>query len=323
MEKHVRVKAKIRALVLFSGGLDSRLVIKILQEQGITPICLMFKLPFGGGCCNNELCSFNFSQSQGTEIHIVDCSKGKLFKAYMDTLRKAEHGTGKGLNPCIDCRIFIINNAKPYLKKFKCDFIATGEVLGERPMSQYKSALDLIDAETGMAGKILRPLSAKLLPETEAEKKHFVSREKLFAIQGRNRKPQMALAERFCINYPSPGGGCLLCDRNFAAKLNDLLIHENKKKHLSPEHIASLKGLRHFRNHGKILLGRNHEENKLLEQLNKKLKFHILIPNSPGPTALFENKADKILAEDLIKAYSSKNLEDRNRFEKFNVTSCP
>jgi len=234
-------KKKTRALVLFSGGLDSRLVVKLLQEQGIVPISLMFKLPFGGGCCNDEMCSFRFSQVQGTELKIIDCTKGALFKEYIETIKKPKFGTGAGANPCIDCRMFIIQHAKKMLKELDCQFIATGEVLGERPMSQHKRAMELIDDKTKMQNKILRPLSAKLLPETEAEQSGLVDRSKLLEIQGRNRKPQIALAKKYKIQYPHPAGGCLLCEKQYAPKLRDIFKHHDLKK-INNELLQTLKG---------------------------------------------------------------------------------
>jgi len=312
-------KSKVRALVLFSGGLDSRLAVKMMQEQGIEPICVMFKLPFGGGCCNDEMCSFKFSQLQGAELKIIDCTKGKLFNEFLDMLKIAKHGTGAGANPCIDCRIYIMERAKPMLKTLNCDFIVTGEVLGERPMSQYKTAMQTIEEEAKLDGLILRPLSAKLLEPTQPEKDGLVDRSKLLDIQGRNRTPQMTLAKKYKIDYPHPGGGCLLCEKDYAAKLRDLYKHL-KLDEITPEHIILLRGFRHFRTkNGKIILGKDHKENLLLEQVNKNLKQNINMPKNPGPTAIYENKDDEKLSNELIEAYSSKDLKKREKFEKYRL----
>ncbi len=316
------VKKKVRALVLFSGGLDSRLAVKLLQEQNIEPICVMFKLPFGGGCCNDEMCSFKFSQLQGAELKIIDCTKGPLFKEYIEMLKKAEHGTGAGANPCIDCRIFIMDQAKPLLKKLNCQFIVTGEVLGERPMSQHLQAMQIIERKAKLEGLVLRPLSAKLLEPTIPENKGLVDRSKLLDIQGRNRTPQMTLAKKYKIDYPHPGGGCLLCEKDYAAKLRDLYKHL-KIEDINPEHISLLRGFRHFRTkNGKIILGRNHQENLLLEKVNKKLKYNIIIPTkNPGPTAIFENKDDDKLSNEIIGAYSTGNTEQRLKFDKYRISA--
>jgi tRNA-specific 2-thiouridylase len=316
MAKSKTKKNKVRAIVLFSGGLDSRLAIKLLQEQGIEVIALMFKLPFGGGCCNDEMCSLKFSQLQGTKLEIIDCTKGKLFNEYIKMLKKPVHGRGAGINPCIDCRIFIFKHAKSFLKKFKADFIATGEVLGERPMSQYRKAMEIIEEKSGLKDKLLRPLSAKLLPETPMEKTDLVKRNKLLSIQGRSRKPQIALAKKFKIDFPHPAGGCILCEKNYAPKLHDLFKHE---KTIIPIKIQSLQSFRHFRIKDKIILGRNHKENLLLEKLNKKLKYQILIPKIPGPTILYKSKQDKQAAIKLQEAYSSSNPELRKKFEKYKL----
>jgi len=312
-------KAKTRALVLFSGGLDSRLAVKLLQDQNIEPMCVMFKLPFGGGCCNDEMCSFKFSQLQGAELKIIDCTKGKMFEEYLEMLKKAEHGTGAGANPCIDCRIYIMKHAKLLLKKLNCQFLVTGDVLGERPMSQYKKAMQTIEEKSKLDGLILRPLSAKLLNETIPEKKGLVDRSKLLAIHGRGRTPQMALAKKYGISYPLPGGGCVLCEKDYAAKLMDL--YKNMElKDISPAHILILKGFRHFRTkNGKIILGKNHKENTMLEQVNKTLKWNLIISTTPGPTAIYENKEDEKLSKELMEAYSSNDSKKRDKFEKYRL----
>ncbi len=312
------MKDKIKALVLFSGGLDSRLVVKLLQEQGLELELLNFKLPFGCGCSaqGNE----EFARENNLKLAIIDCTKSSLFKEYLDVIKHPRYGRGAGMNPCIDCKIFMFRKAKEYAdsQKPKINIIATGEVLGERPMSQTSKALGIIDKEIGF--ELLRPLSAKLLPETQAEKKGLVDRNKLLGIQGRQRKLQIELAERYKIKYPSPGGGCLLCEEVYAARLKDIFEYE---KSVTPEILSSLANFRHFRNPetgGKIILGRSEAENNLLEELNKKLAYNIIVPEEiPGPTALCEKKEDKELAEALIKAYSSKNLEERKKFENIKI----
>jgi len=312
-------KRKIRALVLFSGGLDSRLVVKILQEQGLDVELIYFKLPFGCGCCNNLQCNFNFSQKEGMKLKIIDCTKGKLFDEYLEIIRNPKFGRGSGMNPCIDCRIFLLKKAKLYADKRKIKIIATGEVLGERPMSQHSRALKIIDREVEF--EVLRPLSAKLLPETIYEKRGLVNRDKFFAIHGRNRKEQMELAKKFGIKYPTPAGGCLLCEKPFSVRLKDLF---EKKEKISEAEIETLKGFRHFRSNvtdKKIILGKNLEENLKIEELNKILKWNIIVPEKPGPTAIFENEKDKELALKLIEAYSSKNLNERKKFEMLRIGS--
>jgi len=310
-------KNNVRALVLFSGGLDSRITSLLLQEQGIETELLYFKLPFGCGCCNNLECNFNFSQLNNSKLRIIDCTKGKLFEEYMKIVISPKYGRGSAMNPCIHCRIFMLNEAKKIMKKEKFDFIATGEVLGQRPMSQYKKAMMSIDKEVRLEGKILRPLSAKLLPETIPEKNKLVARDELLAINGRARRIQLEIAKKYNIKFPTPSGGCLLCEKNYSARLTDILNH----KKITPEIIETLAAFRHFRLKGKIILGRNEKENKMLEQLNKNLKYNILISpkHKPGPTALFENKEDRQITDKLIEAYSNKNLNERLNFENYRL----
>lgn len=303
-----------KALVLFSGGLDSRLVIKILQEQNIDVKAVFFLLPFGEGCCNSFSCVFNFSQTQNIKLHVIDCTKNPLFEEYLEIIKNPKFKTGKGINPCIDCRIFLLKKTKELNEKIKADFIATGEVLDERPMSQHKKALLIIEKEAGLEGKVLRPLSAKLLPETEAEKQKIIDREKLFSIQGRQRKEQIKLAEKFNIKYPNPAGGCLLCEKDFSKKILDLF---NNKKEINHEEIQLLKIGRHFRINGKIIIGRNKKENDLIEKLNEKLKYFLIKQTRISPAAVFEN--DKEITKKLIEAYSSDNLDLRENFNEFKI----
>ena len=195
-----------KCIVMFSGGLDSRLALKIMEEQGFDVLAVFFNFPFGTGCCS-EGCSFNFSQIHGIKLKVFDCTKGELLKDYLSVIKKAENGRGAGMNPCIDCRIFMFKKIKEFSNSQGIDLIVTGEVLGERPMSQMKKSMFLIEEESGLKGRILRPLSAKLLPEIKVEINGLVDRKKLYEIQGRQRKKQIKLANKFRIDFPSPGGG--------------------------------------------------------------------------------------------------------------------
>jgi len=205
------------------------------------------------------------------------------------------------MNPCIDCRIFILKKAKEFADKKGIELIVTGEVLGERPMSQMKRAMNIIEKESGLKGRLLRPLSAKLLPETEAEKSGLVDREKFYDIQGRRRERQMILAKKFKISYPSPAGGCLLCEKLYCEKLKKIL----DKKNLTYNDIQLLKIGRHFEA-SKIILGRNKKENELLEK-EKGIK---IIPKQIGPTALIKDKKYKEKAKKLIQKYSKHKIKD-------------
>jgi tRNA U34 2-thiouridine synthase MnmA/TrmU len=210
------------------------------------------------------------------------------------------------------------------MKNLGADFIATGEVVGQRPMSQYKTALENIEKETNLVNQIVRPLSARALPKTLAEKNKLINVKEFLDIIGRTRSRQIELAKKFKIEYPMPAGGCLLCDKNYSIKLKDLIEHKklNKKqknKQLTEAEIYSLDGFRHFRDNGRIILGRNHEQNLQLEKLNKSLKYNILFAEDKGPTAIYENKKDKSLVRELIIAFSTGNLKEREKFNTYRI----
>ncbi len=302
---------KLRALVLLSGGLDSRLACKILQEQlGKNVEAVFFLLPFAGNCCSDKYCVFKFCQQQGIKLNVIDCTKSKLFKEYIEMLRNPEFKRGIALNPCIDCHLFMLKKAKKLAGKIKAEIIATGEVLGERPLSQNKSALLLVEKEAGLQEKLLRPLSAKLLPETKAEKSGLIDRSKLSDIEGRKRERQLELAKKYNIDFPSPAGGCILCEKEYCKKLKEIL----DKKNLTYKDIELLKTGRHFLA-SQIILGRNKQENDLLEK-QQGIK---IIPEQPAGTALIkpDKKQDKIKlieqAKKLIQKYS------RHKISRFNI----
>lgn len=306
-----------KCLVLFSGGLDSRLVIKIMQEQGFEILAVFFKLPFQAGCCN-ENCSFNFSQMQGVKLQIVDATKGKLLEEYLELVEKFEHGRGSCLNPCIDCRIFILKKAKEIADKENIELIVTGEVLGERPMSQHNKAMKLVEEKSGLSSRILRPLSAKLLPETNAEKNKLVDREKLYAIQGRRRVEQISLAKKFKINFPTPAGGCLLCEKELKNKFQILL----KNKLIDDKTLQLFSIGRHFYlENSWVILGRDKSENKFIENLN----FGKLVgpfKDKPSARILTNKKSEKIenLVDELTNSYSKNSgQEKRKKFERYKL----
>lgn len=312
------MKTKAKTLVLFSGGLDSRLAIKLLQEQGIEVEAVYFKLPFGGGCCNNSECVFNFSQTSRVKLHVIDCMLSPLFEEYLQIVHKPKNGRGVAMNPCKDCKIFMLKKAKELADKINADFLTTGEVLGQRPMSQTKKALLSIEKQANLENQILRPLSAQLLPETHAEKIHLINRNKFLDIQGRKRNSQLELAKKYKIKYPNPGGGCLLCEKSCSKKLKDMLRHKPLKK-IQSEETQLLNIGRHFRINGKIILGRNEKENVQIEKLNKNLRWNVIIPINPGPTIIFEDLKDKESAEKLLQAYSSNDLDKRKHFEVYKI----
>ncbi len=295
----------MKTLVLLSGGLDSRLAVKLLEDQlgkkNIT--ALIFKLPFGSKYSKDLQETVKFCKEQNIKCDTVDVTKGKLLQEYISLLKNPKHGYGVACNPCIDCHIWMLKKAKIYADKNKIEIIATGEVLGERPMSQHKKALEIIEQESGLKGRLLRPLSAKLLEPTIAEQEGRIDRSKLLAIEGRGRKIQMELAAKYKIKYPTPGGGCLLCEPEFAAKLKPLLA--GKMQEIDVE---LLKLGRHFEN-SSIVLGKNHEENLELAKIQKKYKQGILlVPEQPGPSAFIKSKKYEKKAKELMQQYSKHKI---------------
>jgi hypothetical protein len=210
---------------------------------------------------------------------------------YLEIIKRPEHGRGSGMNPCLDCRIFMFSRAREYMAERAADFVATGEVLGERPMSQRRRAMELIERESGLAGFIVRPLSGKLMPESLPERKGLVRREKLMAIRGRSRKPQFELAQALAIkDYLCPAGGCLLTDAEFSARLRDLLEH-NPDFTSADARLLSLG--RHFRlpSGAKVVVGRNEGENARVES-SAGTDDVLLVPRTvPGPSVLCRRPA--------------------------------
>ncbi len=258
-----------KAIALLSGGLDSTLALKIVLDLGFEVIALNMKTPFCTCDGKSGVCySSRFSQEFG--IKLVRIFGGE---DYLEIVKNPEHGYGRNLNPCIDCRIYLFKKAKELMEKEGASFIFTGEVLGERPMSQRLDAMKLIERESGLKGKVLRPLSAKLLEPTQPETEGIIDRSALLNIQGRSRKRQIKLAEDYQItDYPCPAGGCLLTEENFARRLKDSFDHNED----SLRHISLLKIGRHFRlvfqdgsntDGAKLIVGRNQEENELLATL--------------------------------------------------------
>jgi tRNA U34 2-thiouridine synthase MnmA/TrmU len=276
----------MKALALLSGGLDSTLAVKLVLEQGTSVEAINFVTPFcqcrKGGCGASEAAK-NFS----IPLKVVNAGP-----AYLRIVRNPKFGYGKNLNPCVDCRIFMLKKAKKYAKEIGADFIFTGDVLGQRPMSQHKGALELIEREAGLEGKILRPLSGKLLPKTDAEKKGFIKKEALREISGRSRKAQILMTKEFNISkYPCAGGGCLLTDKKFASKLRDLFQH---KKRVTVKEVNSLKTGRHFRfGPNKVIVGRNENENRLLIQTKIKSDYFFEVPDCGSPTAILQGPKTK------------------------------
>ena len=278
-------KAKIRCLTLLSGGLDSILAVKILQKQGIKVTGLCFVSYF-----------FDSKLAEAAAKRLkIDLKIVNISDEHLEMVKNPRYGYGKNINPCIDCHLMMLEKAR----KAEFDFIATGEVLGERPMSQNKRVLELLARKSGLNGYLLRPLSAQLLESTIPEKKGIVNRSKLLALSGRSRKRQIDLAKKWGFeDYPTPSGGCLLTDPNFSKRLKELFRHW---PNCGGSDIKLLKLGRHFwAGDAQIVVGRNEKENAEIKKLSQKNDV-LIEPDFPGPTVLVRSKK-KILKKSLEKA---------------------
>ena len=255
---------KKKVVALLSGGLDSQLAIKMMQEQGFDVSAVAIKTPF---------CDFDCGRGCGFEIREraddldVNLKTVYLGDEYIEMLKHPKHGIGAGFNPCIDCRSMMFDAAKKHMEEIGAEFIISGEVLGQRPMSQHAPALRTIENESDLVGKIVRPLSAALLPETDPEKDGLIKRENLGMIRGRTRRGQLDMAKKYGIeNPPNAGGGCLLTEPHFGIKAKDLFSHT---KNPTINDIDLLKIGRHFRldEETKFIVGRNKDENEMIKAI--------------------------------------------------------
>jgi len=294
----------MKAVGLVSGGLDSVLAVKAVQKQNIDVIVLYFLIPFSKYGFSSIETSFarKFSDNVGCEFKVIE-----LTEDYFKMLKNPKYGYGKNINPCIDCKILMLNKAKEIMDKEGASFVFTGEVVGQRPMSQNKRTLKTIEKESGLEGLLLRPLSALLLSSTIPEKQGILKKEFLFDIEGRSRKRQMQLANKWQVkDYPWPSGGCLLTDPNFSRRLKDLLKHQQVNSH----DVELIKIGRYFRisNSFRLTVGRNEAENLKLISLAKRNDIIFEPLTIPGPTGIGRGvlgAEDKLLASQIIARYSS------------------
>jgi len=293
-----------KAVALISGGLDSLLAARVVMEQGVHVEGINF---FTGFCVeghthairkkdrkrpkrNNALWS---AEQLGIKLHIVD-----IIEEYKDVVINPKHGYGSNLNPCLDCKIFMVNKAREWIEANGFDFIITGEVVGQRPMSQRKDTMPVIALDSGAGERLVRPLCARNLPPTLPEIEGWLERDRLYAFNGRSRKPQMALAKQFGFeDYAQPAGGCcFLTDKQYAVKLTDLWSTRGKRQY-DLDDIMLLKVGRHLRPRPnfKIIVGREEGENRFLEGYRKRF-VHMIPTSHTGPLVLLDGE---ISADDL------------------------
>ncbi len=282
---------KVKALSLFSGGLDSILATRLIMAQNIEVLAIKFVSPFFNYDILEDPEKYKQSvrEKYGIEVIIED-----ITKAYMDILYEPQHGFGKNFNPCIDCKILMLKRAKEMMAEMGCSFLITGEVLGQRPMSQRRDTLNVIERDSDNRSILLRPLSARLLNETEAERKGLVDRDKLLNFCGRGRSRQIALAEEFGItDFPSPAGGCVLADPILSKRIEDLFSGNFliKKTEITTEDILFLLVGRQFLLPGNtwLVLGRNEKENDKITALALPGDVLVYMEERPGPTAVLRN----------------------------------
>lgn len=295
MERKIK---KGKALGLCSGGLDSILAGVLLREQGVDVTWISFVTPFFSAKKAKKASGLN-----GIPLIVRD-----ITECYLPMLKKPPRGYGKNMNPCMDCHCLMFNIAGTIMDEINADFLFSGEVLGQRPMSQVRSSLRYVEKHSGFDGRILRPLSALRLDETLMEKEGLVDRSRLLGFSGRSRKPQMALAEQYGItDYPAPAGGCLLTEKVFSARLKDLFSH---KKSFSREELENLKHGRHLRlsTDAKIVVGRNKADNDQIFGLYRPMEdILIRMDVVAGPYVLMHNggsEASILLAAEICAGYS-------------------
>ena len=278
----------MKALALLSGGLDSSLAIKLLLEQGIDVAAVNISTRFGGGKTDHAAL---VAQELGVQFIRVKTSDD-----YIEMLKNPKHGYGSNFNPCIDCHIYMIRKAGEIMESEGASFVVTGEVLGQRPMSQNKGSLLRVEKESGLEGLLLRPLSAKRLKIITPEREGWVDREKLLGIAGRGRKIQLELAGKYGLTgYSAPAGGCLLTNKEFSGRLRDLF---DIKDDLTDADIGLLKVGRHFYEGSvQVIVGRNHDENMAILGLKDVEDSALHVVDIPGPVTIIRGGGDDAVIE--------------------------
>ncbi len=281
------MEEKKKVVALLSGGLDSRLAVKMMQNQGFDVTAVAIKTPFCDFDCGRG-CGFEIRET--ADMLGVDLKTVYLGDDYIEMLKHPKYGFGSGMNPCIDCRAMMFKAGKKVMEDIGAEFIISGEVLGQRPMSQHGPALRTIEKESGLEGKIVRPLSAALLPPTEPEMTGIIKRENLGMIKGRSRKEQLKMAADFGFDDPpNAGGGCLLTDPHFAIRAKDLFQYVETP---TTNDIDLLKIGRHFRfdKKTKLIVGRNNDENELIKSLALSDDVIFEAKDHVGPISILRGK---------------------------------
>jgi tRNA U34 2-thiouridine synthase MnmA/TrmU len=294
-------KKLIKALGISSGGLDSILAAFVLKDAGVNVKWVTFETPF-----------FTAEKSlKASRKYNIDLRVENITETYLEMLKNPKLGYGKNLNPCPDCHSLMFKIAGSFLEEEGADFLFSGEVVGQRPMSQSKNSLRYVEKNSGMEGYIVRPLSGKLLPETIPEKKGWIQRKDLLDLRGRSRKPQLKLAEKYGIDdFPAPAGGCLLTDKIFCQRLSDLVEF---KKIIEISDYELLKLGRHIRisPFEKLIVGRDENENKKLEELSSKIDcIKIKAADYPGPLCILRGSGENMFTAGGICAGYTKAPKD-------------
>jgi hypothetical protein len=286
--------SRVRAISLFSGGLDSICATRLVMEQGIEVIAVKFVSPFFGYDILRDPQGYKKEtlRKYGIDVTVVDISAD-----YLRMLRNPAHGFGRYFNPCIDCKIFMLEQARAMLEELAAAFLITGEVLGQRPMSQRRDTLNVIERDSSTRSRLLRPLSAKLLNPTEAEVQGLVDRERLLDFSGRGRSRQIALARKMGIeDFPAPAGGCILADPILSRRIarvyeGDFVVTPQNMG--VPDILLMLLGRQFLLPHnGWLILGRDEKENNRLEELQERGDVKLFIEERPGPVALLRRAAE-------------------------------
>ena len=311
-----------KAVALISGGLDSLLAAKVIQEQGIHVEGINF---YTGFCVEGHTHAIRkkdkakpkrnnalwVAEQLGIKLHIID-----IIEEYKDVVINPKHGYGANLNPCLDCKVFMVQKARQWIEKKDFDFIITGEVIGQRPMSQRKDTLPVISRDSGANELLLRPLCAKNLEPSKPELEGWVDRDRLYGFEGRSRKPQMALAASFGFeDYAQPAGGCcFLTDKQYSHKLADLWKARGERRY-ELDDIMLLKVGRHIRPRPnfKMIIGREEGENRFLQGYRKQYT-HMLTISHKGPLVLIDgetSQGDLDLAAQITARFSQGRHADK------------